>query len=279
MTIKSKGLVISAMVPLLSAGLIVGIASANNNNNFGITAVQAEKLAERDEGAAIAGNALYVNLSAVSDWWFKDGFTTHAYFFHDAVQDVIGTESAWVTGFTAVPNDSNVYEVAVPSGYTEGHPWTNVIICRATASNWDNVAGEGQTGNMVVNSNGQNGVTIQNSTWTDEGDHNKVKRSASSFSYAAETRILKWINASGNGSWTNSGVCDDGGDTVQATLESAWSASKTEYNAIKGADVKAYFSNIAAVKDSLNDVEDIAARYDHILSAHPTWNLDNFASR
>ena len=277
-----KGLLAVACMTMLSIGAVsVFAANQSKLGQQGAFSVERrEKLPVVNQGAAIAGNAFYVNLSEVSGFWFSAGYTTHAYFYHDAVTDVVAEEHAWVTGFVAVPGDSNVYEITVPSGYTEGHPWTNVIVCRANASNWEGVVNEGQTGNMVINSSGQNGVTVQNSTWYDEGEH-KQKRSASSFTYTAETRLLKWIDASGNGSWTNSGICDSEGLTDKDDLESAWEASETSFSNIKGADVKSYFSNLTAKEASAggNTVEDIAARYDHIRSAHPTWTLDDFAQR
>ncbi len=278
---KTKGIIAFGCLSALTIGLAIGLVAKqpqlSESGSFQL--VKREKLAVRDQGAAIAGNALYVNLNDVMGFWFSDGYSTHAYFYHEAGGGV-AKEEAWVTGFTAVPGDTNVYEVAVPSGYTEGHPWTNVIICRAKASNWSSVVNEGQTGNMVVNSSGQNGVTVQNSTWWDSGE-SKTKRSAASFGYSAETRILKWIDSGSTGSWTNSGICDNDGATDKDDLENSWSVSATSFAAIKGEDVKSYFSNLVAKEAEAggNTVEDIAARYDHIREAHPTWTLNNFASR
>ena len=269
-----KGLLALSSLGLLAVGTVAIVASTRSTElarKGNIAAVRHERLADRSQGAAIAGNAFYVNLSDVMGFWFSDGYTTHAYFFNDL------KENAWVTGFTEVPGDSNVYEVSVPSGYSNEHPWTNVIVCRATASDWEHVVNEGQTGNMVVNSSGQNGVTVQNSTWWDDKEQ-KTKRSASSFTYTAETRILKWINASGSGSWTNSGICDDQGQTDKEALENSWKDSGDDYGDIAGLDVKSYFSNVQALEGGTT-VQDIAARYDHILDAHPTWDLENFASR
>lgn len=71
MTLKSKGLVISAMVPVLSAGLIVGVASANSNNNFGITGAQAANVAFNVSNVTTR-RIYFVNNDTNGNHWYKD---------------------------------------------------------------------------------------------------------------------------------------------------------------------------------------------------------------
>ena len=271
-----KGLLIAACATLLAVGAVGGVSASQSAiaKQAMHTVVRNAKLPVVNQGAALAGNAFYVNLSDVAGWWSGNNAETWVRFYNG------NSEEAWVQVTQAVPNDANVYEVTVPSGYTSTNYWTKAIVCRSSGGQaddtWSNIWN--QTGNMDVDSSGTNGVSVHDGNFNDASDNGKEKKQADSFKYTAETRILKWANAGVAGSWTSTGICDDDGATVKASLEDSWGDSQTEYAKIKGADVKSYFSNLVGVKGG-TDVQDLAARYDHILAAHPTWDLEDFAHR
>lgn len=273
---RGTKLLLALGLSVTALGAVTASVVANNNaaiNKF--YASHAEKLPERNEGAAIAGNAFYVNLNNVASWWSGNNAETWVRFYNGIA------EEAWVQVTQLVPNDTNVYEVTVPSGYSDTNYWTKAVVCRSSGGaadqSWSNIWN--QTGNMDVNSNGLNGVRVDDNDWTDYDDYGKTKKGAGTFSYSAKTRIDKWAATEGEWNSATNGICVADGSTNATTLKNSWDATVTTYSAIKGADVKAYFSRLVAKKatEGGDSAEDLAKRYDEIFAKHPTW--DNFAHR
>lgn len=280
--VKKKVLLASAFAVLTlgAAGAAFGVAT-NPNRLVKFSATEASTRVTDTitipEGAALAGNAFYVNLSDVAGWWHGSNAETWAYFFNAL------KENAWVQITQAVPNDANVYEVTVPGGYSSTHYWNKVVICRSSGgqgdSTWSNIWN--QTGNMNVTTDGYNGVSVHDGEWTDSSDNNKVKKTADAFKYTAETRMLKWANGGGTGEWTNSGVCVDStqtsGDTNTSDLSASWTRSATEYAKIVGADVRDYMK---CTDGTLGTSTDVLLRYDTIYQRyHSSLGLTDFLGR
>lgn len=279
MTIKSKGLIISAMVPLLSAGLIIGVASARNNNNFDITAVQAEKLAVRDEGGATPGNAFYVLDYTWEDnyskqWYVGNGRNVWAHFWNTADD----TKSADVNLGNSITfsYDYDYHARRVVEGRVPEYPdgvtsWNRVLLVRVDAS-YDHIVWPGD--DSAHASDQTSNITLSNSKTINGIRVNATSDVAYDKYVSAAGRIEKW--ATGENQWNTSGLCVQDGSTNNTALKTSWDATALTYAAIKGDDVKAYFSNLVK-NESGSTVEQLAYRYDHILSKNPSW--DNFAHR
>ena len=285
-----KSLLIAGITSILSCGMVIGLTATANGNVELKPTYQAEAYTRVDstitipEGAAIAGNAFYVSLINVSDWWYtyeEEGVQkdteTWAYFFNN------NEEKAWVQITQRVPSDTDVWEVTVPSGYTGNNYWSNVIVCRSSGgqgdATWSNIFD--QTGNMDIDADGKNEVFVQNGDWWDPSDSNKKKKEASSTKYYAFTRIAKWCANSSE--WNDYSVCHDsskGSDTRPSELIESWEKTITTYNSIAGADVKEYFKRTNGVEGSETTALDRMARYDWVYNRyHESLGLVDFAGR
>lgn len=285
-----KSLLIVGITSILSCGMVIGLAATTNGNVELKPAYRVEAYTRVDsaitihEGAAIAGNAFYVSLYNVSDWWYtyeeegvQKNTETWAYFFNN------NEEKAWVQITQRVPADTNVWEVTVPSGYTGNNYWSKVIVCRSSGgqgdATWSNIFD--QTGNMDIDASGTNEVFVKNGDWWDEDDFNKKKKEASSTKYYAFTRIAKWCANSGE--WNDYSVCHDsskGSDTRPDELIESWGKTTATYNSIAGADVKEYFKRTVGVEGSETTALDRMARYDWVYNRyHESLGLVDFAGR
>ena len=71
-----KSSLIAGITSILSCGMVIGLAATTNGNLELKPVYQAEAYTRVDstitipEGAAIAGNAFYVSLINVKDWWY-----------------------------------------------------------------------------------------------------------------------------------------------------------------------------------------------------------------
>jgi hypothetical protein len=290
-----KSLLIAGITSILSCGMVIGLAATTNSNVELKPTYQVEAYTRVDstitipEGAAIAGNAFYVNLINVKDWWYtyeeesvKYDTETWAYFFNN------NSENAWVHLEQTVSNDKYVLEVAVPSGYTGDNYWSKVVVCRSRGgqgdATWSNIFN--QTGNMDVNASGTNKVTVYDTEWWDEKEQ-KHKKDAASGTYEAFTRIAKWCANSAQ--WNDYSVCHDsskGSDTNKNELKDSWEYTITTYNSIPGADVKEYFKRTNGVEGDGDDTTpeetalDRMARYDWVYNRyHESLGLVDFAGR
>ena len=284
-----KSLLIAGITSILSCGVVIGLAATTNGNIELKLAYQAKAYTRVDntitihEGAAIAGNAFYVNLINVKNWWYtyedagvQKNTETWACFFNN------NEEKAWAHLEQIVPNDNDVFDVAVPSGYTDSNYWTNVVVYRSKGGQADETLSNilNKTINVTVNSSGVNRVTIQESK--DENENND----ASFGKYEAFTRIAKWCANSAQ--WNDYSVCHDsskGSDTNKNELKDSWEYTITTYNSIPGADVKEYFKRTDGVEndDDVTPEEtslDRMARYDWVYNRyHESLGLVDFAGR
>lgn len=275
---KLSKLIAVSVVGLSTSAMAVTFVASANAKNFEISGVQAAKLDTRNEGGSTPGNAFYVMDYTYNDdyskqWYVGNGRNVWAHFWNtaDTSKSVdVNLGSAITFSYNYDDHDRRVVEGRVPEYPAGITSWNRVLLVRVDTSYdhivWpsdDSTHASNQTGDIVLtNSTSINAIRVH-------GDAEHYDNYVS-----AAGRIEKW--AEGTGEWNNSGLCVQNGSTDATALKTSWDKTADTYEDIKGDDVKAFFSNQTPVETG-STCEQLAYRYDHILSKHPTWN--DFAHR